>query len=68
MASGDDRNPSTLSLGSYPAAGVGIGLLIGTWLDHRFGWGSKGLIIGAVIGMISGLYLLIKEGTKTGKK
>jgi F0F1-type ATP synthase assembly protein I len=68
MASGDDQNPSTLSLGSYPAAGVIVGLLIGTWLDHQFGWGSKGLIAGGVLGMISGMYLLIKEGTKAGKK
>jgi F0F1-type ATP synthase assembly protein I len=67
MAKGDDGNPSTFNLGLYPAVGVGLGLLIGTWLDHQFGWGSKGLITGAVIGMASGLYLLIKEGTRAGK-
>ncbi len=64
---GDSGDKSAINLGLYPAVGVGLGLLIGTWLDHRFGWGSKGLITGAVVGMVAGMYLLFKEGMRINK-
>jgi F0F1-type ATP synthase assembly protein I len=63
----DDGDKSALNYGLYPAVGVGIGLAVGSWLDHKFGWGSKGLITGAVLGLTSGMYLLIKEGMRIGK-
>jgi F0F1-type ATP synthase assembly protein I len=67
MAKGDGGDQSGMTLGLYPAVGVLLGLLIGTWLDHKFGWGSKGLITGAVIGLVAGLYLLFKEGMRISK-
>jgi F0F1-type ATP synthase assembly protein I len=67
MAKGDDGDKSGLNLGLYPAVGVLLGLAVGYWLDHMFGWGNKGLIAGAVLGMTSGMYLLIKEGMRISK-
>jgi F0F1-type ATP synthase assembly protein I len=67
MANNDGGNTSGMSLGLYPAIGVLLGMLVGYWLDHRFGWGSKGLITGAVVGMVAGLYLLFKEGMRANK-
>ena len=67
MATGDDGDKSALSYGLYPAAGVVVGSLIGTWVDHHFGWSALGVITGVVIGVLAGLYLLIKEGMKAGK-
>ena len=67
MAKGDGGAKGGLELGLYPAVGVVLGVLIGTWLDHKFGWGSKGVITGAAIGMGSGIYLLFKEGMRMNK-
>jgi F0F1-type ATP synthase assembly protein I len=67
MPKGDDGDKSALNYGLYPAVGVLLGLGIGYWLDRKFGWGSKGMLTGAVLGMISGMYLLIKEGMRIGK-
>jgi hypothetical protein len=68
MAKGDDGDKSAYNLGLYPAVGVGLGLFVGLWLDHKFGWGAKATIAGAVFGLVSGMYLLIKEGMQAGKK
>ena len=43
-------------------AGATAGLaLIGYWVDGRFGTRPWGLLIGVVIGIVGGLYNLIKE-------
>jgi len=67
MATGNDGDKSALNYGLYPAVGVLLGMLIGYWLDHKFGWGTKGILTGAVLGMVGGMYLLIKEGMRIGK-
>jgi F0F1-type ATP synthase assembly protein I len=67
MASGSGNDWSGLSLGLYPAVGIILGMAVGSWLDHRYGFGSRGLITGAVIGLTSGMYLLFKEGTRNSK-
>jgi F0F1-type ATP synthase assembly protein I len=38
-----------------------LGLLIGWWLDSIFGWAPWAMIIGAMLGVASGMYLLIKK-------
>lgn len=43
------------------AVGVGLGCIVGWWLDRRFGWSPWGLIVGAMLGLVAGMYLLIKE-------
>jgi F0F1-type ATP synthase assembly protein I len=58
---------SALSYGLYLAVGVILGVVVGNWLDHKYGWGVKATITGAVLGMVSGMYLLIKEGMRAGK-
>jgi F0F1-type ATP synthase assembly protein I len=67
MAQGDDGDKSAMNLGLYPAVGVLLGFAIGYWLDHQFGWGSKAMIAGAVLGLAAGMYLLIKEGMRLSK-
>ena len=50
-----------MGIGLEIAAGVGLGLLVGWWLDGKFGWGPWGMIIGSMLGLAGGLYLLIKQ-------
>ena len=68
MAGGGDGDKSALNFGLYPAVGVLLGLFIGYWLDRRFGWGSVGMLTGAILGLISGMYLLIKDSMRINKK
>jgi F0F1-type ATP synthase assembly protein I len=56
-----------LGLGLQVAVGAGLGLWIGTWLDRKFGWSPRGALIGALIGIAGGMYLLIKEALKANK-
>ena len=57
----------------YPSwvrySGVGLALagaiaglsLIGSWVDGRFGTGPWGIVVGVFIGLVGGLYNLVKE-------
>ena len=54
-------------VGLQVAVGVGVGYLIGRWLDNRYGWGSKGVITGSMLGLAGGLYLLIKDAIRINK-
>jgi F0F1-type ATP synthase assembly protein I len=65
----DNDQPSWGSFagsGLQIAVGVGLGFLIGRWLDRRFDW-HWGAIIGAMVGLASGLYLLIKDAMRMNK-
>ena len=43
-------------------AGATAGLaLVGYWIDGRFGTRPWGMIVGVVIGLVGGLYNLVKE-------
>jgi F0F1-type ATP synthase assembly protein I len=43
-------------------AGATAGLaLIGYWVDGRFGTRPWGVVLGAIIGLVGGLYNLVKE-------
>ena len=43
-------------------AGATAGLaLIGYWVDGRFGTRPWGIVIGAIIGLVGGLYNLVRE-------
>ena len=43
-------------------AGATAGLaLIGYWVDGRFGTRPWGVVIGAIIGLVGGLYNLVRE-------
>ena len=55
-----------LSYGLQILVGVGLGYLVGRWLDSRYGW-SNGVVIGSLIGLAGGLYLLIKDAIRINK-
>ena len=39
-----------------------IGLtLVGIWVDHKFGTGQVGLIVGATVGVVGGMYNFIRQ-------
>ena len=55
-----------LSYGLQILVGVGLGYFIGRWLDQRYGW-SNATVIGSLIGLAGGLYLLIKDAIRLNK-
>ncbi len=54
-------------IGLQVGVGVGLGALVGGWLDRRYGWSPWGMTLGAMIGLAGGLYLLIKEALRMNK-
>lgn len=50
-----------LGVGLEMAIGVGLGFAVGTWLDKRYGWNGKGVLLGTGLGLAAGMYLLIKQ-------
>jgi len=65
----DNNEPNLgryLGVGLEVAVGVGLGSLVGWWLDKRYQW-SWGMVIGAMIGLAGGMYLLIREAIRMNK-
>jgi F0F1-type ATP synthase assembly protein I len=56
-----------LGLGLEMAVGVGLGLAVGYWLDKKYGWSPVATLVGAMIGLAGGLYLVIKDALKMNK-
>jgi len=54
-------------IGLQVAAGAGLGALVGMWLDKKYDWAPWGVTVGVMIGVIAGLYLLIKDAIKMNK-
>jgi F0F1-type ATP synthase assembly protein I len=50
-----------LASGFEMAVGVAVGYFAGRWLGNRYGWEPWASLVGAMIGLIAGAYLLIKE-------
>lgn len=67
MADNDTGWGRFAGLGFEVAAGVGLGVVIGLWIDRRYESGPWGALIGAVIGIVTGLYLLIRDTLKMNK-
>ena len=42
-------------------------VLLGTWIDHRYGTGPRSVLICAILGIIGGLYNLIRSALVTLK-
>ncbi len=54
-------------IGLQVAVGVGLGYFVGSWLDTRYSWESRGKLIGTMLGLAGGLYLLIKDAIQINK-
>ena len=70
MAKKDDGGMSHAGLamiGLQVAIGVGVGYVVGRWLDRRYGWTPRGMMTGSMIGLAGGLYLLIKDAIRINK-
>lgn len=65
----DDRNPprawlSLAGLGFELAASIAGGALIGWWIDRQLGSAPKALIALSAIGIVGGLYNLIRQALR----
>ncbi len=54
-------------IGLQVAVGVGVGFIVGSWLDKKYGLAPWGTLVGCMLGLAGGLYLLIKEGMQANK-
>ena len=64
---GDGPDPSWgkfVGLGLEMAVGVGLGYAVGYWLDQRYGWSPKGVLVGTMLGLAGGMYLLIRTALR----
>jgi F0F1-type ATP synthase assembly protein I len=60
----DDKAPKSghfMGTGLEIAVGVVIGYFTGNWLGNHYGWNPWASVIGAMIGLIAGAYVLIRE-------
>jgi MFS family permease len=53
-------------IGSVIGVGAALGYFVGLWLDRRYGW-HWGAVIGAMLGVCSGMYILIKDAIRMNK-
>lgn len=66
MSPGGQGQPSP-GLMRYAGMGVELGgaiigfTLLGLWIDHRFGTQPKGVMIGAALGIVGGMYNFIRH-------
>jgi F0F1-type ATP synthase assembly protein I len=65
----DDRSWGRFaSSGLELAAGIGLGIAVGAWIDKkRHSSNPWGLLIGLCVGFAAGMYLLIKDAIKSNK-
>ena len=68
MAEQKDPNWATYaSYGFEMAAGVGLGVLVGLWLERRYHWAPWGMIGGAAVGLAAGMYLMIRDALRANR-
>lgn len=68
--------PGQPSPGWMRYAGMGVELggaiigftLVGLWIDHRFGTQPKGVMIGAVLGIVGGMYNFLRQAVLLTKE
>ena len=56
-----------LGYGAQTAVGATVGWLVGSWLDRKFGWAPWGMTVGIMLGVASGMYLLIKDAIRMNR-
>jgi len=68
MADDDNRGLGKgLTVGFEMAVGAGLGAFVGNWWDRHHGTGPWGLLIGLLVGVAAGMYLLIKQVNRSNK-
>jgi F0F1-type ATP synthase assembly protein I len=55
-------------IGFELAAAVGAFVLVGYWWDRHFGTSPKGIVVGAVLGLIGGMYNLIRQSLRATRE
>ena len=67
----NDRIPPNLyrymGIGMECALAVIVMAGVGLWIDHRYETQPWGILIGALLGIAGGMYLLIKTALRLGK-
>lgn len=69
MLMAEDQQPNWgyfAGIGSVIGVGAALGYFAGHWLDQRHGW-HWGAVIGCMLGVSSGMYMLIKDAIKMNK-
>jgi F0F1-type ATP synthase assembly protein I len=56
-----------LGVGLQMLVGALLGYFIGNWLDRRYGWEPWGVLIGVMLGVAAGMYLLIKDAIRINR-
>jgi F0F1-type ATP synthase assembly protein I len=56
-----------LGVGLQMLVGVVLGFVVGNWLDKKYGWAPWGVMVGSMLGLASGMYLLIKDAIRINK-
>lgn len=68
MASKDDNGWGRFaSVGLEIAVGAGLGAVVGTWIDHRWHSDPWGVLLGTLLGLFAGMYLVIKDAIRANK-
>ena len=72
MAPGENPNNypnwgKLAAIGLEVAVGVGLGVIVGTWIDRKYKTDPWGLMICTGLGFVAGMYLLFKEAMAINK-
>ena len=68
MPGTDDPNwGKYAAVGLQMAVGVVLGVLVGGWLDRKYGWAPWGVFVCTMLGLAGGMYLLIKDAIRMNK-
>jgi ATP synthase protein I len=50
-----------VSLGTQLTGTVGVFVLLGWWLDNKYGWSPWGVLISGTLGVAAGMYHFVKD-------
>ena len=67
MPKNDSNWGMMIGIGSQVLAGVGLGLVVGMWLDKKYGWTPWGVLVCTLVGLAAGMYSMIREGIRINR-